>query len=519
MHRAGAALGVEAVAMSKRFGELLALDEVSLRVAPGSFHALLGENGAGKSTLMAIAYGMQQPDEGIVQRDGAPVRFRSPLDARAAGIGMVHQHSTAIAALTVAENVALAAGWPVSRPAALHARVAELAERSGLPLDPRARVEDLNVALRQRLEIIKALASDARILLLDEPAAVLAPTEAEELLRIVRTFCERGGSAVLITHKLEEALAHADDVTVLRRGRLIVTGAANAFTRAQVAQAMIGDEGAAALEAALQAGAQTSGGATSTPRDSSAARDTAGSIADADTHAVQAHPVLAMQGAARGRLRPATLEVRAGEIVGVAAVEGNGQHELLRMAAGLIGAESGTITRNGAAALVPEDRTHEALIGEFSLTENVVLGAPTLGGVDAGWRLGARVRWEDARTNTGTLMSKFDVRADGADAPARSLSGGNQQKLVLGRALATQPALLVVEQPTRGLDFAATAAMHAAIRRAAADGAAVLVHAGDLDEVCALATRLIVVHDGVVREVPAGADRATVGRLMLGQAD
>jgi len=472
--------------IDKRFGSVLALHGADFVVRAGTLHALLGENGAGKSTLMAIASGQIMADAGTVQRHGSPVRFASPLEARAAGIGMVHQHSTAIDALTVAENVALAAGWPVSRRAVLHARVRDTAARAGLPLDPAALVAALGVALKQRLEIVKALASDATLLLLDEPAAVLAPAEAEELLRLVRAFCARGGSAVLITHKLTEALAHADDITVLRRGRMIVTGAASTFSREAIARAMIGEAVEVPPTAVVPKRAETG-------------------------------VALTMTAVSAGMLRDATLEIRAGEIVGIAAVEGNGQRELLRCAAGVMTPTSGTIHRAGVTRLVPEDRVHEALIGGFTLVENTVLGAPSLGGADHRWALGGRVRWDAAAARTAALMAQFDVRASGPQAPVRTLSGGNQQKLVLGRALAESPALLVVEQPTRGLDFAATAFVQQALRDAAARGAAVLLHAGDLDEVLALATRVLVLHAGRLHSVPDGADRDVVGRLMLGQ--
>jgi simple sugar transport system ATP-binding protein len=492
--------------ISKRFGTVQAVDGVDFTVRAGTLHALLGENGAGKSTLMAIASGLIAPDGGTITRNGIAVQFRSPLAARAAGIGMVHQHSTAIEALTVAENVALAAGWPVSSPRALQVRVREAAERAGLPLDPAARVAELTVALKQRLEIVKALASEATLLLLDEPAAVLTPDEAAELLRLVRAFCARGGSAVLITHKLDEALAHADDLTVLRRGRLQLARPARGATREEVARAMIGDEGGAVLRDVLRAAPPADGAAGASMRRT-------GDGAPSDTRPV----ILVLREASVGRLQRASLTLHAGEIVGVAAVEGNGQRELLRLAAGLRAPASGDVQRSGTAAFIPEDRTHEALIGAFSLVENAVLGAPGLGGVRDGWRLGGRVQWRAARSAVQALMTRFDVRAAGPDAAAQSLSGGNQQKLVIGRALAKRPALLVAEQPTRGLDFAATAFVHETLRRAAADGAAVLVHAGDLDEVLSLATRVVVLHGGTLREVPRDADRATIGRLMLGQ--
>jgi general nucleoside transport system ATP-binding protein len=237
----------------KRFGPVPALAGVDLTITPGEVHALLGENGAGKSTLMHIAYGMIRPDTGEILVQGIPHHITSPRRARALGIGMVHQHFTSIPSLSVAENVALAAGWSVA-PGALAARVDELSRRVGLPLDPGAQVKDLSVSLKQRLEIVKALAADARVLLLDEPTAVLAPAEVEELLRMIRAYAERGNSAVLITHKLDEALAAADRVTVLRRGIVVRSGGAAAESRASLAAAMIGDE-AAPVRAASDADA------------------------------------------------------------------------------------------------------------------------------------------------------------------------------------------------------------------------------------------------------------------------
>jgi ABC-type uncharacterized transport system ATPase subunit len=475
--------------IAKRFGSVQALRGADFMLAPGELHALLGENGAGKTTLMQVAFGLVRPDAGEVAVAGVPRPITSPLVARRLGIGMVHQHFTSVPALTVGENVALAAGWPVA-PAALRARVQALAERYGLPLDPDARASGLSVALKQRLEIVKALASDARILLLDEPTAVLAPGEADELLRVVRAFTRAGGSAVLITHKLDEALGAADRVTVLRRGSVVFTGAVAGQTPASLARAMIGD---------------------SAPPNAGSAGPLANASADAPV-LVRLDDLEVPRESGYGiAVRRATLGIRAGEIVGVAAVEGNGQRELLRAVAGRLQPLRGRRDVAGPVAFIPEDRTTEGLIPSLSLTENIVLGSRP----DDPWIRRGRVDWRVARGRTAALLQEYGVTAPGPDVPAGSLSGGNQQKVVLGRELSRQPRVVVAENPTRGLDLRATEAIHARLRGAASNGAAVLVYSSDLDEVLALAGRLLVAARGSITEVPAGATRAEIGELMV----
>jgi general nucleoside transport system ATP-binding protein len=481
------ALGLRGIA--KRFGSVQALRGADFMVEPGELHALLGENGAGKTTLMHVAFGLIRPDAGKVTVAGVPHTVASPRVARRLGIGMVHQHFTSVPALTVAENVALAAGWPVA-PQALRARVRAVIERYGLPLDPDASVSGLSVALKQRLEIVKALASDARILLLDEPTAVLAPGEADELLRVVRTFTQAGGSAVLITHKLDEALAVADRVTVLRQGSVVFSGPVAGQTAASLARAMIGEpETSSVGEARLAENAALDSSVLVRLEDLEVARESGYGIA----------------------VRRATLGIRAGEIVGVAAVEGNGQRELLRAVAGRLQPLRGRRDVAGPVAFIPEDRTTEGLIPSLSLTENIVLGSRH----DDPWIRRGRVDWKVARGRTAALLQEYGVTAPGPDAPAGSLSGGNQQKVVLGRELSRQPRVVVAENPTRGLDLRATEAIHARLRDAAANGAAVLVYSSDLDEVLALAGRLLVAARGTVSEVPAGATRAEIGELMV----
>jgi general nucleoside transport system ATP-binding protein len=473
----------------KRFGSVQALRGADFTLAPGELHALLGENGAGKTTLMHVAYGMVRPDAGEVAVDGVPRVLTSPRAARRLGIGMVHQHFTSVPAFTVAENVALAAGWPVA-PGVLRERVRTVADRFGLPLDPDARAGQLSVGLKQRLEIVKALATDTRILLLDEPTAVLAPGEAEELLRVVRAFTAAGGAAVLITHKLDEALAAADRVTVLRQGSVVFSGPIAGQTSASLAAAMVGDEGRDGV------------------RPPAAHRE----HASRDAVLVRLEELEVPRDSGYGiAVRRATLTIRAGEIVGIAAVEGNGQRELLRAVAGRLPPLRGRREVAGPVAFIPEDRTTEGLIPSLTLTENVVLGSRP----DDPWIRRGRVDWKVARARTASLLAEFGVLAAGPDARAASLSGGNQQKLVVGRELARQPRVVVAENPTRGLDLRAAEAIRARLREAAADGAAVLIYSSDLDEVLALADRVLAAARGLVSEVPPGATRAQIGELMV----
>jgi simple sugar transport system ATP-binding protein len=475
--------------IAKHFGSVQALRGADFTLASGELHALLGENGAGKTTLMQVAFGLLRPDAGEVLVGGVPRVVTSPRVARRLGIGMVHQHFTSVPALTVAENVALAVGWPVA-PQALRARVQAVAERFGLPVDPGARVAGLSVALKQRLEIVKALATDARILLLDEPTAVLAPGEADELLRVVRAFTQAGGSAVLITHKLDEALGAADRVTVLRQGSVVFTGAVAGQTPASLARAMIADRSS---------------------EGEGPARPTTQVPVDAPV-LVRLDDLEVPRESGYGiAVRRATLGIRAGEIVGVAAVEGNGQRELLRAVAGRLQPLRGRRDVAGPVAFIPEDRTTEGLIPSLSLTENIVLGSRH----DDPWIRRGRVDWKVARGRTAALLREYDVSAPGPDVPAGSLSGGNQQKIVLGRELSRQPRVVVAENPTRGLDLRATDAIHARLRTAAANGSAVLMYSSDLDEVLALAGRLLVAARGSISEVPAGATRAEIGELMV----
>ncbi len=476
--------------ITRRFGSVRALDGASLAVRRGTVHALLGENGAGKTTLMRVVFGLLTPDSGHVLWQGAPRQFASPASALANGIGMVHQHFTLVPAMTVAENVALG-GTGFFDPQAAAARVHDVAARAGLTLDPQARVDTLPVGAQQRCEIVKALARDVQLLILDEPTAVLAPGEAAELLSWVRRFADAGNAVVLITHKLRDAMAVADDITVLHRGRTVLTTRASNTTADALAAAMLGERRTEPLAVAT----------TDTPTTS-------------DTSARAGNVVLSLDSAswvdARGvqRVQRATMQARAGEIVGVAAVEGAGQHELLRLLAGRLQPSDGRAERPERLGFVPEDRHRDALLLDAPLFENSALR-------NAGTRRG-RMPWDTLRESTARLLTQFDVRAPGPATVARTLSGGNQQKFVLGRELADAPQALVVENPSRGLDFKATAAVQQSLRDARAAGTAVVVYSSDLDEVLSLADRVYVMHAGQLREVVG--DRDAVGRAMLGGA-
>lgn len=474
---------LDLVGISKHFGAATALVATSLRVREGTVHALLGENGAGKTTLMRVAFGSIRPDAGRVFIHGREVELRSSAQAIAAGIGMVHQHFTLVPAMTVAENVALGGRGRLRR-AEIEGAIHDISARTGFELDPSARVGSLPVGAQQRVEIAKALARRASILIMDEPTAVLAPAEVDDLLRWLRQFAAQGNTVILITHKLREALAIADDVTVLRRGRVVHTGRASTATAASLTAAMLGTEIASASH--HQAPSHLTVGAPVFRAERITLRD--------------AHGVV--------RVQEASFVVRGHEIVGVAAIEGSGQHELLRALAGRHRVDGGTLDRPERVGFVPEDRHAEALLLDRSLVENVALR-------DAGRRRGV-LRWRPLRDRTASLMAAYDVRASSEQLAARALSGGNQQKLVLAREMegGDDPPAIVLENPTRGLDVRAAADVHARLRAARDRGAAVIVYSGDLDEVLALSTRVLVVRGGSVREV--APDRDVVGRAMLG---
>lgn len=473
----------------KQYGRTLALTKGGLTARWGEIHGLLGENGAGKSTLLRIAAGLDRRDAGSIEVAGVPAAIRSPRDARHLGIGMVHQHPTSIPSLTVAENLALAAGWRV-HPAEVREQTVRLSEANRLPIDPDAYAGRLPIALKQRLEILKALAVRARILLLDEPTAVLAPGEADDLLQRLADFAAEGNAVVMVTHKLGEALSASHSLTVLRHGAVTLRGSRDSESPDSLSRAMLGTRRAIVSPA---------------PR---------------RPPPVDRDPAIRAQALDVGRegrygiaLRAATLSVLPGEIVGIAAVEGSGQRELLRCVAGLLEPLRGALSVSSPVAFIPEDRTTEGLILSLSLAENMVLGL----GSDGPGVSGRLVSWKVAAAGTAGILDRFGITSGGPAAAAASLSGGNQQKLVLARAFESRPTVLVAENPTRGLDVAAAADIHARIRSAADNGAAVLFHSSDLDEVLLLADRVVVVSGGVLRHPPT-PDRDVVGRMMVGAA-
>lgn len=466
----------------RQYGSVVALDDAGIRVMPGQVHALLGENGAGKSTLMKIAFGLEQPDRGTIRIDGTPIVLRSPATAMAAGIGMVQQHFALVDAMTVAENVALAS---TGRFDLRNSRrlISRIGEESGLQLDPDAIVRDLPVGAQQRLEIVRALSRQSRTLILDEPTAVLAPAEATALLSWARRFADGGGSVVLIAHKLREILSIADDVTVLRRGRTALVAPARETDETTLATAMLGE--------------------STNPEP--VARPSVYAGATDRVAVLRVEGVSARDDRGVTRLSGVTFTAHAGELIGVAAVEGAGQRELLRVLGGRLAPTSGSATLPARVGFVPEDRQRDAVVLDAPLLENVALRG-------AGSRRGT-IDWRQLRTETAQLMASHDVRAQSADALMSSLSGGNQQKLVMGRELADRPQALIVENPTRGLDIRATAAIHRALLAARDGGTTVVLYSTDLDEVLSLADRVLVVANGHVSEHPN--DRDEVGRAML----
>jgi ABC-type uncharacterized transport system ATPase subunit len=463
----------------KRFGTVTALDGASLIVARGTVHALLGENGAGKTTLMRIAYGLERADAGIVQIEGETVTLRAAADAIERGVGMVQQHFSLVPAMTVAENVALG-GRGRFDPRVASDNVRQLAQRTSLEIDPDARASDLSVASQQKLELLKMFSRKARTLILDEPTTVLAPAEARELMSLLRQVANDGGAVVLVTHKLREALSVADDVTVLRRGRTVLTTTARTVSDVDLARAMF-PEGIV-------------------PDVESPAAGEPGRVI-AELRDVELHDPRGV-----ARVRHATVTVRAGEIVGIAGVEGSGHHELLLALAGRLIPAGGTAHVPDDVAFIPEHRQRDALVPAFSVTENVALR-------DAN-RLRGRIRWSDFAERARESVSKHGIRAPGVTAPAGTLSGGNQQKLVLARELDAAPSFVVAENPTQGLDVRAAGVIRGRLRAARDAGAGVVVYASDLDELLALADRVVVAYGGSVHEVAPDAD--AIGRAMLG---
>jgi simple sugar transport system ATP-binding protein len=493
-------------------------------VEPGEIHALLGENGAGKSTLMNVLYGLLQPDEGEIVVNGEPKRFRSPGDAIDAGIGMVHQHFMLVPVFTVTENIMLGAertrGGLLNR-ASARERVLAVSSQYGLPVDPDATVEDLPVGVQQRVEIIKALVRNVDLLILDEPTAVLTPQETDELLAVMRSLKADGKSIVFITHKLKEVKAIADRITVVRRGRTVGTATPDASEDSLAAQ-MVGRTVKLRVD---------------------------------KEPAQPGEPILTVSGLTvldeRGQVAvdAIDLEVRAGEVLGIAGVQGNGQTELIEAIMGLRPVQSGEITlhegrsgtgraaggRRGAVpasqslvgrrtreilhagvGYVPEDRSVDGLVMEFSVAENLVLDRYDQSQYASGIALSPTAINEAAKAR----ISEFDVRTPSHLAPVSTLSGGNQQKVIVAREMSSPLKLLIAAQPTRGVDVGSTEFIHARVVRERDQGTGVLLVSSELDEVVALADRIAVMYRGkVLATLPADAPREQIGLLMAGVSD
>ena len=489
--------------VTKRFGSLVANDHIDLDVAAGEIHALLGENGAGKTTLMNVLYGLTQPDEGEIEVDGHRVRFRSPKDAIDAGIGMVHQHFMLVPVFTVAENVVL--GREPTKPFGLLDRrrargeVQDLSNRYGLSIDPDAYVEHLPVGVQQRVEIVKALIRQANVLILDEPTAVLTPNETQELFRIMRELKASGRSILFISHKLKEVQAVADAVTVLRRGRVVGSPPPSA-TDAELATLMVGRD----VELRVHKEPAVPGDVVLVV-DGLVVRDETGRIA----------------------VDGVSLEVRAGEILGVAGVQGNGQTELCKALMGLLPVDRGMVAVGGrdltrastravlgaGVSYIPEDRQEDGLVESFSVAENLVLDVYDRKPFSSGISL----RPDRVRDAARTSMAEFDIRAGSIEVPAKTLSGGNQQKLIVARELSRETRVLLANQPTRGLDVGSIEFVHRRIVANRDAGSAVVIVSSELDEIYALSDRIAVMYEGkIVGVVPPTTPATELGLLMAG---
>jgi general nucleoside transport system ATP-binding protein len=497
-------LVLEMRGIRKEFPGVIANDDVSFDVRRGEVHALLGENGAGKSTLMNILYGLYRPDAGEIRLSGKPVSFASARDAIQAGIGMVHQHFMLIPVMTVAENIVLGTepvrGGILLDEAAADRRVAEMAKTFRFEVDPDALVQDISVGQQQRVEIMKALYRNADVLILDEPTAVLTPQEASDLFEILRTLQREGISIIFISHKLNEVLEIADRITVLRRGKTIETVPRKGATEASLARAMVGREVLLRVE---KEAAETSDVLLSVE-----------GLHVQDDRAIE-------------KVQGVSFDVRAGEIVGIAGVDGNGQTELIDALTGLRRIESGTVNIGGhelsrasaRAAIdagighIPEDRQRRGLVLEFSIAENIALhdyAKPP----DArwGWIFPKRMVQRAKR-----LIGEFDVRGGGPFTRAASLSGGNQQKVVAAREIARDPQVLIAAQPTRGLDVGAIEFLHRRLVAERDEGRAILLVSLELDEILSLSDRILVLYEGqIVAEHTGEVSEDQIGLEMLG---
>ena len=492
--------------VTKRFPGVVANDSVDLNVESGEILGLLGENGAGKTTLMNILYGLYSADEGEILVDDVVAGFEGPGDAIAAGIGMVHQHFMLVPVFDVTENVVLGVE-PVGGPFAsidmdeARREVLEISSKYGLEVDPEAMVEDLPVGIQQRIEIIKVLFREAEIIVFDEPTSVLTPQEVEEFFGIVRTLKESGKGIIFITHKLGEMLEIADRISVLRRGKVVGSATPKDATKESLAEMMVGRP----VDLVVDKEAAEPGEVVLSVQNLVVQDDRLHTVVDG-----------------------VSLDVRAGEIVGVAGVQGNGQTELVEAITGLVLPMAGRIELGGndvtlalprelhelAVAHVPEDRQRDGLVLEFNLYENLVLDSY----YSEPYSKGVRMDWREARRHSEELIEQYDIRTPSPDISASSLSGGNQQKLIVAREFSRDVKLVIASQPTRGIDVGSIEYIHQRIVGERDQGAAILIVSSELDEVMALSDRILVMYRGkIVAEVAGGDATATqLGLFMAG---